>query len=276
MHAWYFGRVMTSPLIDAFDLMSHAEVLEERLAAAVFELSKRPALAEEKAWLAAAHRHVARAREGIGDLPTRSLRLSELQPLRGERGRALQGAVVDAAERLYAAIGSAGGERSPLLEAVYRNLKTPAMRRCGRDEFEKFCGEVEKRLGSSYVKRMLADPSYAPIEPALAQLGQAFTDWRSVFASEPPAESEARVLRDELESTARRLELASRQARLLAEAALLPAKELLDASGILDKPKRRGGRRAETDGTSPSPETSPRNDAGVAPEPSDRSDEVES
>jgi hypothetical protein len=258
---------MTTSLLDAFELVAHAELIELRLAAAGAELSMREGLADEKIWLGAAHSHMARAREGIGKLLTRVLRLPELEPIRPERGRALQGAAVDAVEHLHAAITLAGGERSPLLETLFRNLKPPAMRRCSRDDFEKFCGELEKRLASSYAKRMLADASYATVDPALQRLRTAIADWRSVFTLPPPTDAEAQALRDELEAAARRLELPWRQVRLLAEAALLPVADLLDASGVLDKPRRRAARaaRVELDAESPSvdePAAAPADDHG--------------
>ena len=40
----------------------------------------------------------------------------------------------DEVERLQAAIVLAGGERSPLLEVVFLNVKIPALRKCGRAE----------------------------------------------------------------------------------------------------------------------------------------------
>lgn len=236
---------MTMPLADAFDLVAHTEFLEQRLAATVEELAHRPGLTEEKSWLETARRHVARAREGTFDLLTRALRLSELAPLRAERARALQGAAVDAVEHLQVAIATVAGERSPLLEVIYRNLKLPAMRRCNREDFEKFCLEIEKRLASSYAKRMLADPSLAVLEPSLQQVRRAFAEWRGIFAT--ASDDESQVLRDELEAAARRVELPCRQARFLAEAALLAAEDLRESSGIFEKPKRRAARLTRTD-----------------------------
>lgn len=231
---------MSTSVADAFDLIAHTEVLEQRLASAVAELSTRPGLADEKGWLEAARRRVAGARDGIGDLLARAVRLPELASMRGERARQLQGAAVDAVEHLQAAIVASAGERSPLLEVLYRNLKTPAMRRSHREDFESFLVEFEKRLSSTYAKRMLSDPESAVLEPPLERLHRAFADFRGAFTGAEDAE--ARSLRDELEATARRLELPVRQARLLAEAALLTAEDLRDASGIFDKPKRRAAR----------------------------------
>jgi hypothetical protein len=126
--AWYFRRVMSTH-VEAFDLIAHAEVLEERLAAAARELAQRPGFTEEAAWLASARRKVADARKPIGDLTTRALRLPELEPFRAERGRALQGAIVEAFEALQVCISAEAGERSPLLVAIFRNITPPALRR---------------------------------------------------------------------------------------------------------------------------------------------------
>jgi hypothetical protein len=242
---------MTTPLLDAFELVAHSEQLLPRLDAASAELTKRPGLAEEKAWLQAARQRMAAAREGIGeDLPTRALRLAELEPVKGDYTRILQGAVVDALEHLHAGITFAGGNRAPLLEALYYKLKIPALRRCDRDEFEAFCGDFEKRLTSSYARRMLADPAYAPVISALQHLHRTIAVWRSVFIAAPVEGPEAQALREELEAAARRLEIACRQARLLAQAALAPLKDVLEPNALaIHKPKRRGARSSDDDDT---------------------------
>lgn len=229
---------MTS-LLDAFDTVSHSEQLLLRLESATAELSKKQGLKEEKAWLDTAMQRVASAREGVGDLLTRVLRLPELEPVREEHARTLQGAAVDAVERLHAGITFAAGSRAPIIEALYGKLKTPVLRRCDRDDFEKFCVDFEKRLNTSYARRMFGDASFQVLGSALTQLQQAFATWRGIFSTEALTEQQAQALRDELDAVARRLELPCRQARLLAEAALTPLKELFENSGLGQKPKRR-------------------------------------
>jgi hypothetical protein len=188
----------------------------------------------------------ARTREGTGDLLVRALRLPELEPVKGERVRLLQGAAVDALEHLHAAITFAGSPRSPLLEALYFKLKIPVLRRCDRDEFEQFCTDFEKRLTATYSRRMLANETYASSAgPALERLHAAFATWRSVFVTEPLPESEAQALREQLLEAARGLEIPWRQARLLAQAALAPLKELEAAAALALKNKRRAAREAE-------------------------------
>ena len=127
----------------------------------------------------------------------------------------------------------AGGERSPLLEVVFLNVKIPALRKCARAELVRFCSELEQRLTSSYAKRVLGTERYRGVNPIVKALGTAMAKWSSVVV-EPPVEGEvADRLREELAAAARSIELPLAQARLLAQAALLPATELLDAAGVV-------------------------------------------
>ena len=248
---------MTTSLLEAFELVAQAEQLLPRIEAAATELAKSERLVEEKAWVGVARERLASACATIGDdLLTRALRLPELEPIKGDHARALQGAMVDALDHLHAAITFAGGSRAPLLEALFYKLKIVSLRRCDRDELETFCGDFEKRLASTYAKRMLADPAYAAVDPALQRLRRAFATWRSVFVAEPAAEAEADGLRAELETAARRLEVPARQARLLAQAALAPLKGVVDAAALLALKKRRG-RGAEEEDTHPILEQDP-------------------
>ena len=234
---------MTTTLLDAFELVSHAEQLLPRLDAAAAEFAKRDGLVEEKAWLATARQRMEVAREGTGDLLTRALRIPELEPVKGDHARILQGAVVDALEHLHAGITFAGGARAPLLEALYYKLKIPVLRKCDRDGFEKFCSDFDKRLSSTYARRMLADANYAPVAPALEKLRRSFTTWRDIFIAGPLPDDQVQALRDELDTAARRLELPCRQARLLAQAALVALKDVLEPPAlVIARPKRRAGK----------------------------------
>jgi hypothetical protein len=226
-------------LLEAFDAVAFSETFLTRLEAAEAELSRKQGLRDEKAWLASAVGRVVTAREGVGDLLTRALRLAALEPLREEHARTLQQVVVDAAERLQAGITFHGGSRAPLLETLFARLKLPALRRVDREDFEAFCADFEKRLAGSYVKRMLTDTTYAPLEPVLAEWRTAVATWRGAFAEAALPEADARALTDELDAAARRLDLPLRQARLLAEAACAPVKDLFDTSGLAARPKRR-------------------------------------
>lgn len=225
-------------LLDAFEAVSQSKTLLFRLEAAMAELSKKQGFREEKAWMEAAVARVAAARDGIGDLQTRCLRLPELEPARLDYARGLQNAAIDAVEKLQAGIAFAAGVRAPLIEALFGKLKLAALRRCEREDFEKFCIDFEKRLNTGYARRMFADPTFGLVTPVLTELQQSFQTWRGVFSSEVPPEKEAQALRDELDAVAHRLESPCRQARLLAEAALVPLKDILEESELSQRGRR--------------------------------------
>ena len=182
---------MSTPLLEAFELIAQSRDLARRLDAAAAELAKRPGLKEEKAWLDSGRTRLNRAREGVGDLLDRALRLEELESMRGGRARELQGEVVDALERLHAGIAFAGGPRSPLIEALFFNVKLPLLRKLDREEFERAWRDFEKRLGSGYAKRMLADETYAVVAPTLEEALEAYRVWQTAFEPTPLTEAEA-------------------------------------------------------------------------------------
>lgn len=233
---------MIIDVYDAFDLLTHAAPFDERLRAAKTELAKIPGREEEGRWLDVALAHVRRAALGAETLVVRAVRLPELASLRAEYGKGLQAAAVAAFSDLQAAIAKTAGERSPLIEALYRNLRAPAGRRVTREEFAAFLEEFEKRLESRYAKRMLDDPDYGATAPAVRAVRSAFAEWRAMFDGPELSADEADALRREVKNAARTLDLPWQQARLLAEAALLPEGEILEKTGLLEKPKRRAGR----------------------------------
>lgn len=223
---------MARTLVDAFELLIQTEQLVPRLDAAITAFAQLAGFEEEKAWLA-----TARARLAVDFDPkllVRGLRLADLDIYHNERGKLLQIAIADEVERLEAAITFVSGGRSPLLDTLFLDLKVPALRKCSRAELEKFCIEIERRLASSYAKRLLATDRYkTSVAPTVRALRVAIATWASVFV-EPPLEGEvADRLREAIQTAASAIELPVRQARLLAQAALLPATELLDAAGLL-------------------------------------------
>lgn len=239
---------MPSTLVESFELLVHAEQLAPRLAAAATALAQLPAHDDEKAWLAAAAARLAAARAEVHrGLVDRALRLPELEGEKGEHGKLLQAAIADEVERLQAGIVLAGGARSPLLEVLFLNLKIPALRRSSRSELERFCAELERRLASSYARRMFAGGPYLAVVPTVRALDAAIATWRGVFVDPPLDGAAAAALRDEVTAAGRAVELAVRQARLLAQAALLPAAELLDAAGVVTAKAKRRGKDADDD-----------------------------
>lgn len=238
---------MLSPLAESFELLIDAEQLAPRLEAAEVAMAQLPQLEEERCWLAAARERLAAAGvTSYGNLLDRALRLPELESLKGEHGKRLQGAIADEVERLQGAITHAGTARSPLLEVLFLNLKIPAVRKCGRPELEKFCTEIERRLASSYSRRILTTDRYRPVASTVQALASAIATWRSVFMGPPLTDDVADPIRQELAKAGRAVELPVRQARLLAQAALLPAAQLLDGDGVLTAESKRRGKHNVT------------------------------
>ncbi|MBX3228242.1 MAG: hypothetical protein KIT84_26545 [Labilithrix sp.] len=227
-------------VLETYELVMHAAVLEERLAGASAAVAPNPGMDDEKTWLETARRRIAEARDGADDVLFRVLRLPELASARGDLGKRMQGAAVSAIEKLEASIAAVNA-RSPLLEALFRNLdrERERARRLKREDFDALVQEIEKRLATSYVQRMLGDEAYRPVNRAIAAMRDAYEEWRQVFSPDPLPDEDAARLRDELDEVAQRLDRPMKQALLLAEAALIGEGTLLLKSGILDKPKRR-------------------------------------
>jgi hypothetical protein len=230
---------MTMTLAEAFDVVAWSQTLLERLEVAQGELDKKQGLHDEKGWLMLAIDRLGAARGELGDLTQRAMRLPELESAREEHARTLQNAAVDAVERLQAGVTFVAGTRAPLLEALFGKVKLPQARRADRDDFERFVADFDKKLSSSYCKRIMAESSFGPVLPVVDQVRGAVAAWRAGFSPEPLTPSEESLLRDEIVAHARRLELPMRQARLLAEASLAPLKNAFDDSGIGQKPRRR-------------------------------------
>jgi hypothetical protein len=228
---------MSRTVADAFEILVQAEQLGPRLEAAATALGQLPGVTDEQAWLAAA-----RARLGAlqidakshAHLLARALRLPELATVKADRGKLLQVAVADEVERLEAAITFVSGGRSPLLDTLFLDLRVPVLRKCTRHELEKFCIEIERRMTSSYARRLLATERYvASVVPTVTALRTAIGMWASVFVDPPLEGSQADAMRDAVLTACAAIEVPLRQARLLAQAALIPAAELLDAAGLL-------------------------------------------
>jgi hypothetical protein len=231
---------MLSPVV-SFELLVDAAQLAPRLEAAATAMAQLPQLEDERGWLAAARGRLAAVQSSShAGLLDRALRLPELESLKAEHGKRLQAAIADEVERLQGAITQVGTARSPLLEVLFLNLKIPALRKCGRSELDKFCAELERRLASTYARRVLATERYRPVDGCVQAFAAALATWRGVFVEPPLADDAADSVRAELVAAGAAVELPVRQARLLAQAALLPAAELLDAEGALTAKARRG------------------------------------
>lgn len=225
--------------IEAVDLLRFADVFSERLAAATAELSRKRGLDLEKAWMETALSLVDGARKPAFGLVGRARVLPELSELREEFAASLQNAWIDAFEKLVAGITFHVSARSPLIEALFPHQKFAPLRKAPREVAEKFQKDFEKRMKSGYVSRMLATDDFTFAKPVLEKVAAAWGEFIGSFDAAEISEAEAAPIRAELVDVAERVELSLRQARLLAEAALVPVSGAFEASQLGAKPKKR-------------------------------------
>lgn len=257
-------RDMSPSPVEAYDMIRHSAQLAERLAAARAELEKKRGLKAEKEWLRTAGDLLGAAREPSQGIVERARGLPGLEEVRDEMGAVFQGLWVDALERLLAGLTFHAGPRTPLIEAVFPHTKLVALRKASRESALGFAEDLGRRMKTSYVTRTLAEPAFAFALPVLDQLASAFAQWQEVYSGENMPEAQAADVLKELVAAARRLELACRQAKLLAEAALAPCAGLFEELGLSAKPKRRSTRSKERPGVVGAEEPAPPQ-ADVAP-----------
>jgi len=245
--------------LEAYDLIRFAEHLQERLAAASASLSQKRGLKAEKEWLVIAEQVLREAREPSQPMLEKVRALPELAEVREEYAGTFQNPWVDLLEKLLAGITFHCGPRDPIIEALFPHQKFPVLRKATRDGVEEYHRDFQRRLKSSYVTRMLAEPAFSFAGPVLEQLAASYEKWMSCFSGATSiSEAEAAELRKEASITARRLDLAIRQAKLLAEAALAPVFGAFEEAGLNAKPKKRTVKAARrSDGPSEEPAEAP-------------------
>lgn len=233
---------MSLSTLEAYDLIRFAEAFEARLASADELLAGREGLETEKAWLATAIGLVGEARKPSSALLARVKDLPELDEAREEYAFEQQNLWVDSLEKLHAGITFCASSRAPVIEALFPHLKFPQLRRAPREAVTEYVASYERRLKSSYVTRILANNDFAFVRPVLEQVSKAYASWLASLEPVAIPEEQARPLREELVALGRQLDVAVRQARLLAEAAFVPVPGAFDATGLAAKPKKRPGR----------------------------------
>jgi hypothetical protein len=233
---------MSISALEACDLLRFAAGYTERLSEAASTLERSPALTREREWLSAARALVTAAATPGPALLERAPLLPELPELRADRAGAAQGEWVDALEKLLAGITFHVSGRAPMIEALFPHQKFAPLRKVGRDVAQKFQQDFEKRLRSGYVSRMMGTPDFAFAVPVVERIRAAFAAWEACFGDGGLSVEAARALRAELARAGAAVDLALRQARLLAEAALLPVPGAFEQAQLAQKPKRRASR----------------------------------
>jgi hypothetical protein len=233
---------MSLTTLEAYDLVRFAEAFDSRIAAADELLAGRSGLEREKEWLATALQIVRTERAPAASILEKVRDLPELEEVREEFAFTLQNVWVDTLEKLHAGITFCASSRAPVIEALFPHLKFPQLRRASREALQEFASNYERRLKSSYVSRILARDDFSFVRPVLEQVASTWAQWQACFVPVQLPHEQAAPLRAELIALGKRLDLALRQARCLAEAALAPIPEAFENAGLAAKPRKRAAR----------------------------------
>lgn len=228
--------------LEAYELIRFAEAFEARLVTANDVIAEREGLQAEKKWLASALKLARTALAPCPALIERAKDLPELEEAREEFSFLQQNLWVDALEKLHAGITFCASSRSPVIDALFPHLKFPQLRRAPQEAVNEFAASYERRLKSSYVTRIFAQADFDFVRPVVEQVARAYAGWQASLTPTSLSETQMTALRTQLISAGDRLDIATRQARLLAEAALVPVAGAFDSTGLAAKPRRRLGR----------------------------------
>lgn len=232
--------------LEAHDWIAHARQVEQQLTTAAERLDALESpLDQERRWLEEAQALLASVRAQTEALLPRALRLPGMEDAREEAASARIEPWADAVERLLAGITFHAGPRAPVIEAVFPHKKLESLRRAKLTAARSYAEDLGRRLSSSYVARLLETEDFAFAVPVVEEVKERIAELMPSDEAEPPTGEEAEQLRVDLVQAAQQAEQRVRQARLLAEAALLPAEGVFRELGIQAKPKKRSGKKAE-------------------------------
>ncbi|RKI08689.1 hypothetical protein D7Y15_25330 [Corallococcus sp. AB030] len=231
-----------SSTLESYELIRFAEAFEARLATAEEMVVGRPGLEAEKQWLASALERLREAREPAGGLLEQVKDLPELDEAREEFSFDQQGRWVDALEKLHAGITFTASSRAPVIEALFPHLKFPQLRRAPLELVNEYATSYERRFKSAYVTRIFSRDDFAMVRPVVDQVAATFAAWTASLSPTPLPPDQEAALREALVALGRRLDVALRQGRLLAEAALVPVPGVFEAAGLTLKPRKRAGK----------------------------------
>ncbi|HET9933981.1 MAG TPA: hypothetical protein VFQ35_24930 [Polyangiaceae bacterium] len=234
---------MKSEVNAILERLEASERLVNRLESVAARLTDSPLGGEERGWLAAAARRLSASIPAVRAAIETSLDLPELKALRAERLTGLEQAWVGSVRELFGELEKRLGANSPLIEALFPHLRFDRIERPGAAQ-RAFRAEVSTRRTSTYIQRMSADPEYPFLAGLLEPVERAERALAAFESSAPPGEEELLRLRAEVVEAGQGLSRAQRQARALAEAALIDAPELFTELGF-DAPARRRSARPE-------------------------------
>jgi hypothetical protein len=234
-------------VLEAYDWIRFADQYGEKLEGALADLESRPQRVREKAWMRAGVELLEEERERAFPICERMRMLPEMTQAREEHAAQQVGPWVDALEKLLAGITFHFGSRAPVIEALFPHQKLIVLRRGNLDEVRTFANELERRLKSSYVERIFGQEEYAFARVVVEQVRAAYAAIGASIEGAPLSDEERTSLTEEAIAIARALETAIAQARLLAEAALVPFEGAFVDAGLNAKIKKRATKVSESD-----------------------------
>lgn len=238
-------------VLEAYDWIRFADQYGEKLGTAFADLENRSGFKREKAWMRSGVQLLEEEREAAFPIFERMRMLPEMTAAREEHAVAQVGPWVDALEKLLAGITFHFGSRAPVIEALFPHQKLIVLRRGNLDEVRAFSNEIERRLKSSYVERIFAQEEYGFARAVVEQIRAAYAAIGASIDGPPLNDAERAAIVEEAIDIARRLETAVSQARLLAEAALIPFEGAFIDGGLNAKIKKRASKVSESDVPSP-------------------------
>lgn len=234
-------QTQTQTIAEARELVSFAGRFIEVLRAAEQRLPSEPDHEEERGWLAAAARRVARHTQNVTEALAGAAALPEFEAERQAKAQRLFEAWVDAVEGLAVGISSTLSPNHPLMEILFVHQKFDKLRRRGASAHG-YLSELERRRQTSYVVRLSSEPEYAFLPPLLARIDDArltLEEHERPAALDP---EQVAALRHTVFIAADGVRGALHQARSLAEAALSAHPGWFAELGLDAKPRRRPSR----------------------------------
>lgn len=232
---------MTS--LEAYDWIEFSGQLSQRLALAQAELEKKRGLVREKDWLATAVELAESSREAHRSIHERAPFLPELEGVRTDFAALAQNQWVDGLEKLFAGLTFHLGNRAPVLELLFPHLKFATLRRVRGEGAVDYALDFNRRLGTTYVGRIFSQPDCTFAQPVLALVQSTEARWRAIRGGQTLPDETVDEVRQELILAGQHLAVVSRQAKLLAEAALVPLPEAFERAGLGFNPRKRPTRK---------------------------------
>ncbi len=226
--------------LQAYDLLRYADGFAAKLREINAGLAQRGGPERARHWLSEAEALIEEHREELTRALAEVRVLPELEEVRLEIADEQQEKWVDALERLLAGITFHSSARDPVIEAIFPHQKFPALRRATREAVAHYAAEFDRRRNSLVREADLRAGRLRVRRPGGGADPAGARGLEGVLraASRSPNER-ASELRHALFEVSGRIDFAIQQAKLLAQAALLPTEGQFESSGLAGKPKKR-------------------------------------